>query len=107
MDLIDVIKRLDESIRAHGSKGHLLFSKQILPTEVNVYKEVVFKLWYKNSTDTKEILILKNKIKLPSSKKDEILNELSLQFMGMLFNYIQGDMFKEIVYGREIGVEAE
>lgn len=100
MDLTNVIKKLDESVRAHGSKGHLLFSKQILPTEVNVYKEVVFKLWYKDDTETKEILVTKNKVKLPSKTKEKVLDKLSLQFMGYLFKYIQGNMFKKIVYGR-------
>lgn len=106
MELVDIIKELDKSVRAKGSSGHLLLSKQILPTSVNVYKEVVFTLWYKDFTSTKEICSMSTKVKLPSNQKEKILNELSLHFMGLVFDYVQSDLFKEIVYGRETGVEA-
>lgn len=107
MELVDIIKELDKAVRANGSNGHLLLSKQILPTSVNVYKEVTFTLWYKDFTDTKEVCKMSTKVKLPSNQKEKILNDLSLQFMGIIFCYMQTEGFKKVVYGRETGVEAE
>lgn len=96
MIIENIIKVLEKQL----NKGVLVLHKTITPKQIAAYKDVVFKLYYVLNKKKYLLIEYNSAFKILSDQEDKILKDVSLIFIDLIFNYVQGEEWLNIKEGK-------
>ena len=110
MKIEDIIKQLNRHIESRrdalkiNTKAHLVLMKSIKPNEsFKAYKEVKLCLYYVKGKEHHEVLNLTHTCKILSGQEESIIDDVSKEFVSMIFNWIGCNFYEQIIRGEYNG----
>ena len=112
MKIEDIIKQLNRHIESRrdalkiNTKTHLVLMKSVKPNETfKAYKEVKLCLYYVKGKEHYKVLNLTHTCKILSGQEESTIDNVSKDFMLMIFNWMGSDFYKQIIKGEYKGYE--
>lgn len=110
-DIIEGLNRHIESKRRELNikiRGYFILHKSYRThTMFKAYKEFIYDLWYISGGSKWKVFSISKVDKVLEGKEDSILRSLNIELCENLFNWIQSDYYKQVIFGEYAGNKNE